>query len=51
MERLGEIFIQGQMVNLDQTTAKELEMHLRSVQNEKERLKTQLDEILEEIYN
>lgn len=51
MERLGEIFVQGQMVNLDQVSAKELEMHLHSVQKEKEKFKNQLDDILEEIYN
>ena len=51
MEKLVEIFVQGKMMNLDQIPARELQIHLQSVQAEKERLKSQLDDILEEIYN
>lgn len=51
MEKLGEIFVQGKMINLDQSSVVELESYLQSVQAEKEKLKSQLDDILEEIYN
>lgn len=51
MEKLGEILIQGKRVNLDTTDVNSLEMHLQSVQKEKNEKKAELDELLEEIYN
>ncbi|MBR3613908.1 MAG: hypothetical protein IKL55_01870 [Clostridia bacterium] len=51
MEKLGEIYIQGRIVNLDNTEIGKLEDYLKSVQDEKSKLKNELDEILEEIYN
>lgn len=51
MEKLGETFIQGKIVNLDTASIEDLEMYLQSVQNEKNKLKDKLDNILEEIYN
>lgn len=51
MENLGEIFVQGKIVNLDTTSVQDLEKHLQKVQNEKCKIKENLDSILEEIYN
>ena len=51
MEKLGEIFVQGKMVNLDESSVSELQKYLKIVQEDKEKLKSQLDNILEEIYN
>ena len=51
MKNLGEIFIGGRNVNLDSTSIEELEKYLNEAQNKKEQLKSQLDCILEEIYN
>lgn len=51
MEKLGEIFVQGKMINLDQCSVTELQSYLKIVQEDKEKLKNQLDNILEEIYN
>lgn len=51
MEKLGEIFIQGKVVNLDNTDVNDLENYLQSIQSEKEKIKEKLDSILEEIYN
>lgn len=51
MEKLGEIFIQGKVVNLDNTDVNDLENYLQSIQSEKEEIKERLDSILEEIYN
>lgn len=50
MEKLGEIFIQGKMINLDTSSVEELERYLQSAQKEKEKFKNKLDDILEEIY-
>lgn len=51
MEKLGEILVQGKVVNLDNTSVDELENYLKSIQSEKEKVKEKLDGILEEIYN
>ena len=51
MEKLGEIFIQGKRVDLDNTEVNTLEAYLQNVQKEKEEKKAKLDELLEEIYN
>ena len=51
MENLGEAVINGKRINLDTTDVKELEILLKNAQNKKEKLKQQLDKILEEIYN
>lgn len=51
MEKLGEIFVQGKMIKLDQSSVTELQSYLKIVQEDKEKLKNQLDNILEEIYN
>lgn len=51
MEKLGEIFIQGKRVDLDNTDVATLEIYLQNIQKEKEVKKSELDEILEEIYN
>ena len=51
MENLGEAFIEGKKLNLDTTDVKELEVLLKNVRSKKNKLKEQLDDILEEIYN
>lgn len=51
MEKLGEIFIQGKRVDLDNTDVGTLEIYLQNIQKEKEVKKAELDELLEEIYN
>lgn len=51
MKSLGEIFIEGRTINLDSTESEILEKLLKSVQNRKSEIKSQLDCILEEIYN
>lgn len=51
MEKIGEAFIEGRVVNLDSTNVKDLETFLGSVRKQKEDLKDKLDGYLEEIYN
>ena len=51
MERIGESFIEGRVINLDTANVKDLEIYLESVQKEKNNLKDKLDTLLVEIYN
>ena len=51
MKNLGQVFIDGRIINLDTTSVKDLESFLQKVQNDKSSLKDKLDDILEEMYN
>lgn len=48
---LGEIFVEGRIINLDSAKVEELEGYLKDVQKSKEEHKSRLNNLLEQIYN
>lgn len=51
MENLGESFIEGRIVNLDQANVDDLKVYLESVRKSKKEKKDKMDDLLQEIYN
>lgn len=51
MEKIGEKFIEGRIVNLDRENLENLESYAKSVAEKEDSLKSDLDGILNEIIN
>ena len=48
---LGEIFVEGRIINLDSTKIEDFETYLKDVQKSKKEQKDRLNSLLEQIYN
>ena len=48
---LGEIFVEGRIINLDSTKIEDIETYLKDVQKSKKEQKDRLNSLLEQIYN
>lgn len=50
-EKLGEIFVDGKIINLESSSIEELDAMLEQINSQKEIIVNRIDAILEEIQN